>query len=238
MTTGWPPPAGRPRRTSGWISSSRSTTRPRSRRRSLVQPGWRCLEVGAGRGSMAVWLAEQVGPDRPRGRDRRRHALPVAARAPEPRGRGAQHPRRPARRARAGSFDLVCSRLMLFHLQGRQERGDRADGRVPATGWLAPRRGRRLGERPELRSIPRTRATTTTSGCGRTATGGRFAATTRRSAGSCRRCSSAVGSRTSATRRRPRWCAEARPGRDGGSRPWRSSTSSAAATTRPGVRSR
>jgi hypothetical protein len=23
-------------------------------RRSLVQPGWRCLEVGAGRGSMAV----------------------------------------------------------------------------------------------------------------------------------------------------------------------------------------
>ena len=35
---------------------------PASRkRRDLVQPGWRCLEVGAGRGSMAVWLAEQVG---------------------------------------------------------------------------------------------------------------------------------------------------------------------------------
>jgi signal transduction histidine kinase len=31
------------------------------RRRELVQPGWGCLEVGAGRGSMAVWLAEQVG---------------------------------------------------------------------------------------------------------------------------------------------------------------------------------
>ena len=31
-------------------------------RRALVQPGWRCLEVGAGRGSMAVWLATQVGP--------------------------------------------------------------------------------------------------------------------------------------------------------------------------------
>ena len=27
----------------------------------MVRPGWRCLEVGAGRGSMAVWLAEQVG---------------------------------------------------------------------------------------------------------------------------------------------------------------------------------
>jgi len=31
------------------------------RRRELAQPGWRCLEVGAGRGSMAVWLAERVG---------------------------------------------------------------------------------------------------------------------------------------------------------------------------------
>ena len=31
------------------------------RRRSLVKPGWRCLEIGAGRGSMAVWLAQQVG---------------------------------------------------------------------------------------------------------------------------------------------------------------------------------
>ncbi len=30
-------------------------------RRALVQPGWRCLEVGAGRGSMARWLAQQVG---------------------------------------------------------------------------------------------------------------------------------------------------------------------------------
>ena len=35
---------------------------PASRRvRSMVQPGWRCLEIGAGRGSMAVWLAQQVG---------------------------------------------------------------------------------------------------------------------------------------------------------------------------------
>src|SRR6266436_997381 len=31
------------------------------RRRELVWPGWRCLEVGAGRGSMAVWLADRVG---------------------------------------------------------------------------------------------------------------------------------------------------------------------------------
>src|SRR5579862_8081494 len=28
-----------------------------------VRPGWRCLEVGAGGGSVAVWLAQRVAPD-------------------------------------------------------------------------------------------------------------------------------------------------------------------------------
>lgn len=28
----------------------------------LVQPGWRCLEAGAGGGEMTTWLAERVGP--------------------------------------------------------------------------------------------------------------------------------------------------------------------------------
>jgi ubiquinone/menaquinone biosynthesis C-methylase UbiE len=27
-----------------------------------IQQGWRCLEVGAGHGSVAGWLAAQVGP--------------------------------------------------------------------------------------------------------------------------------------------------------------------------------
>ncbi len=27
-----------------------------------IREGWRCLEVGAGHGSVARWLAEQVGP--------------------------------------------------------------------------------------------------------------------------------------------------------------------------------
>jgi SAM-dependent methyltransferase len=38
---------------------------PRSQRRLAalgIQHGWRCLEVGAGHGSMVRWLAEQVGP--------------------------------------------------------------------------------------------------------------------------------------------------------------------------------
>jgi len=79
------------------------------------------LRWGAGRGSMAVWLAERVGPS---GRvvatdidvtylerldvpnlEVHRHNILVDPLDP----------------LEAGSFDAVCSRLMLFHLVGRQE---------------------------------------------------------------------------------------------------------------------
>jgi SAM-dependent methyltransferase len=90
-------------------------------RRSLVQPGWRCLEVGAGRGSMAVWLVEQVGA-----------AGQVVAtdvdtrylqRLDLPNLEVLEHSilEDPLEVLGLGSFDLVCSRLMLFHLVGRQE---------------------------------------------------------------------------------------------------------------------
>jgi 2-polyprenyl-3-methyl-5-hydroxy-6-metoxy-1,4-benzoquinol methylase len=38
---------------------------PGTRRRlaDLVQPGWHCLEIGAGKGSIADWLSELVGPE-------------------------------------------------------------------------------------------------------------------------------------------------------------------------------
>jgi ubiquinone/menaquinone biosynthesis C-methylase UbiE len=91
------------------------------RRRALVEPGWRCLEVGAGRGSMAVWLAEQVGPagqvvvtdidtrylqqlDVPNLEVLEHNILDDSLEVLGP-----------------GSFDLVCSRLTLFHLVGRQD---------------------------------------------------------------------------------------------------------------------
>jgi SAM-dependent methyltransferase len=107
------------------------------RRRDLAQPGWRCLEVGAGRGSMAVWLAEQVGPtgrvvatdidltylsrlDLPNLEVVEHNILEDSLAALEP-----------------GSFDLVCSPLMLFHIVGRQEA---AIGRMVEClrpgGWL------------------------------------------------------------------------------------------------------
>jgi SAM-dependent methyltransferase len=47
------------------LSLLEQTADPLSQRRLAalgIQPGWRCMEVGAGHGSVARWLAEQVGP--------------------------------------------------------------------------------------------------------------------------------------------------------------------------------
>jgi SAM-dependent methyltransferase len=107
------------------------------RRRALVQPGWRCLEVGAGRGSMAVWLARQVGEsghvvatdidmtylrrlDVPNLEVRQHNILEDSLDTLGP-----------------GSFDLVSSRLMLFWLGGRQETAiKRMIECVRPGGWL------------------------------------------------------------------------------------------------------
>jgi 2-polyprenyl-3-methyl-5-hydroxy-6-metoxy-1,4-benzoquinol methylase len=122
------------------------------RRRTLVQRGWRCLEVGAGRGSMAVWLAEQVGPagqvvvtdidtsylqrlDLPNLEVVEHNILDDSLEVLGP-----------------GSFDLVCSRLTLFHLVGRQEVAIRQNDGVPASWRVADRRGRRLGDSRSNRS--------------------------------------------------------------------------------------
>jgi SAM-dependent methyltransferase len=106
-------------------------------RRSLVQPGWRCLEVGAGRGSMAVWLAEKVGPS----------GHVVAAdidtryleRLDRPNLQVIKHDilEDPLEALGPGSFDLVCSRLMLFHLKGVQEQAvKRMVECLRPGGWL------------------------------------------------------------------------------------------------------
>jgi SAM-dependent methyltransferase len=91
-------------------------------RRELVRPGWRCLEVGAGRGSMAAWLAGRVGPDG------QVVAIDIdvgyLARLDVPNLVVRRHDivNDPVDDLDPGSFDVVCSRLMLFWLAGRQER--------------------------------------------------------------------------------------------------------------------
>ncbi len=106
------------------------------RRRSFVQPGWRCLEVGAGRGSMAVWLAEQVGPTG--------HVVATdidtryLTRLDVANLEVIQHSILDDPLDLLGEpFDLVCSRLMLFHLKGVQEQAiKRMAECLRPGGWL------------------------------------------------------------------------------------------------------
>lgn len=90
-------------------------------RRSFVQPGWRCLEVGAGRGSMAVWLTQQVG----------QQGQVVATDVDTTYLSRLAVSNLAVRRHNIlsdsldmlgpGTFDLVCARLVLFWLAGKQE---------------------------------------------------------------------------------------------------------------------
>ena len=107
------------------------------RRRSLVKPGWRCLEIGAGRGSMAVWLAQQVGEKGqvvatdldvtylerlhlPNLDVRRHNILEDSIETLGP-----------------GSFDMVSLRLVLFWLVVRQEEAIRRIVQcLRPGGWL------------------------------------------------------------------------------------------------------
>ena len=98
-----------------------------------VASGWRCLELGAGAGSIASWMAGQVGPDgrvvatdldisrvRAHGSKQlevRRHDL-VAEDLPP------------------GPWDLIHERLVLQHVPARLEVLDRiVDALVPG-GWV------------------------------------------------------------------------------------------------------
>jgi SAM-dependent methyltransferase len=107
------------------------------RRRQIVRPGWRCLEIGAGRGSMALWLADQVGPS----------GEVVATdidvtylrRLEAPNLRVVEHSilDSPLGPLEPGSFDLVCLRFVLAHLSGRQEAAlDRIVQCLRPGGWL------------------------------------------------------------------------------------------------------
>ena len=96
-----------------------------------VGPGWQCLEVGAGGGSVARWLAGRVAPTggvlatdiNPR-HVRAAPGLTVArhdvVRDPLP----------------AGRFDLVHARLVLLHLPERLAVLDKLVRAVKPGGWL------------------------------------------------------------------------------------------------------
>jgi SAM-dependent methyltransferase len=98
-----------------------------------IGPGWRCLEVGAGGGSVARWMGDQVGPtghvlatdlnldylERLQGGNLevRRHNI-VSDPLPE------------------AAFDLAHARLVLVHLPEREAVIDRLIAALKPGGWL------------------------------------------------------------------------------------------------------
>jgi SAM-dependent methyltransferase len=109
---------------------------PASRRQLAgrgIRPGWHCLEVGAGTGGIARWLAQQVGPggqvvttnldprfmdgDGPANLEVRQHDIQAD---PLPRDR----------------FDLAHARAFLMHLPARQQALDRMLASVRPGGWV------------------------------------------------------------------------------------------------------
>ena len=100
-----------------------------------VGPGWWCLEVGAGAGSIGLWLSDAVGADG--------HVL-VTDIAPE-----RIDPALPARgnvtvlrhditaeSLPTGEFDLIHARLVLIHLRERLEVLARLVDALAPGGWL------------------------------------------------------------------------------------------------------
>jgi SAM-dependent methyltransferase len=115
---------------------------PQSRaRRAFVQPGWRCLEVGAGRGSLARWMAEAVGSD----------GQVVATdldtryleRLSVPNLRVVRHDllSDPLEVLGPGSYDLVSARLVLFWLRDQEEALRRLVACLRPGGWLVDEDG-------------------------------------------------------------------------------------------------
>jgi SAM-dependent methyltransferase len=89
-------------------------------RLEFVRPGWRCLDVGAGRGSIAAWLSQRVGDaGRIVATDIDTAGLQhLSARCDVVRHDFLEDP---LDALRPGSFDLVFARFVLVHLAGKQE---------------------------------------------------------------------------------------------------------------------
>jgi SAM-dependent methyltransferase len=98
-----------------------------------VGPGWRCLEVGAGAGSVARWLCGQVCPGG------EVVATDIDTRFLEPLAEANLRVMRhdiTADRLPAGAFDLVHCRLVLAHLPGRQAVLSKLAGALKPRGQL------------------------------------------------------------------------------------------------------
>lgn len=101
------------------------------------QPDWRCLEVGAGSGSISCWLAEQVGPDghvTSTDVDLRFHGE-VPGNVTVHR-HDVVHDPLPARR-----FDLIHARAVLQHIPERYDAFGKLVKALKPGGWLVVEEG-------------------------------------------------------------------------------------------------
>jgi SAM-dependent methyltransferase len=98
-----------------------------------VGPGWRCLEVGCGAGSVARWMAERVGASG------WVLATDLDLRFVEPHGRGNLEVRRhdiSSDPIEQGTFDLAHERALLVHLPARERVLERMIAAVRPGGWV------------------------------------------------------------------------------------------------------
>jgi 2-polyprenyl-3-methyl-5-hydroxy-6-metoxy-1,4-benzoquinol methylase len=115
-----------------WLSLLEELFDPPTKRRlegAGVAPGWHALDVGAGRGSIASWLAERVGPT---GRVVATDIDTSLLAALDEPGVEVLHHDVLVDDFAADSFDLVHCRFVLVHLAAP----DRALERM--AGWLKP----------------------------------------------------------------------------------------------------
>jgi SAM-dependent methyltransferase len=98
-----------------------------------VGPGWRCLEVGCGAGSVARWLADRVGASG------RVLATDLDPRFVEGHGRSNLEILRHdilSDPLEDGTFDLAHERALLVHLPERQQALERMVAAVRPGGWV------------------------------------------------------------------------------------------------------
>jgi len=100
--------------------------------RTGVAAGWRCLEVGAGAGSIARWLAGRAGPS----------GVIATELFPQHLASTAELGVRVLRHDVAvdpppgGEFDLIHARLVLEHVQARDQALERLASWLAPGGWL------------------------------------------------------------------------------------------------------
>ena len=107
-----------------------------------VKPGWKCLEVAAGNGSISDWLAETVGPSG--------HVVvsDIDTRLLDKRARSNLEVRKldVTRDDLGQGYDLVCGRAFLHHIPERDELVARLAAAVKPGGYL-------LIEEPDFASV-------------------------------------------------------------------------------------